>query len=167
MTELLDSIDTLVLGMYLTICCVHLFASKKVSSLLVAVAGLTFCEITSHMFKPSRWLVTEDVVMHVWYLGYMLIHIVTVALMVRMCKLLEGKVSFGLELKLTFLSQFLLFSIQGARYLDRVILESNLLGGFYQSSIPSINIVVVGVIFISTLNSLYNYLRKKKELNVD
>jgi len=167
MTEFLDSIDYAVLGLYLVICYAHLFTSQKASSLVIAVIGLTFCELISHLFKPVRDLVSYEVAKHIWYLGYMLIHILTIAVMVRLCKILEGKITFGLELKLTFIAQLLLFCIQGARYLDRVIFESNILASFYMAAIPSINIVVIGVIVITSIVAVFKGWKGKKELKVD
>ncbi|WP_238937564.1 hypothetical protein [Pseudoalteromonas sp. S16_S37] len=151
-----DSIDLFILALYMGICYYHVFHSKKPSALLIAVVTLTFVEITSIVFKPVRWGGPPELAKHVWYLGYMVIDTLAIALMARLSKVFSLTFRQNYELIMTLGVLLLLFTVQAARYFDRMIIESNILTGFYQTAIPAINIATLAMIIYFTVKHFYS-----------
>ena len=140
-----DFIQTFGLYMQVFACIAYIFYTRKISAFFYcAIAVILFTFIQYHLEKELLILAQnpnfEQVVYNAWYLGFAYLDAVFVILVIYICR--KSALPIDNVTRMILLSYFTLGFMQIARYVDRIIMESNSLGEIYSIVIPTINISV-------------------------
>lgn len=140
-----EFIQTFGLYMQVFACIAYIFYTRKSSAFFYCtLAVLLFTFIQFHLEKELLILAQnpqfEQVVYNAWYLGFAYIDAVFVILVIYVCR--KNALPIGNITRMILLSYVTLGCMQIARYIDRIIMESNTLGELYSIVIPTINISV-------------------------
>jgi hypothetical protein len=160
-----DFIQTFGLYMQVCACVAYIFYTRKTSAFFYCtLAVILFTFIQYHLEKELLILAQnpqfEQLVYNAWYLGFAYIDAVFVILLIYVCK----KQSLPVDniTRMILLSYVTLGCMQIARYVDRIIMESDSLGELYRIVIPTINISVTLLICGHCIYVLIMGLKTKK-----
>lgn len=101
----------------------------------------------------------EDLIIHIWYLGFAFSDFVFVGVILAYSKFKELERDVISD---SILACFVILGfIQLARYVDRVIIGSDVLGLLYKNSIPAINTIMTILVLSYVFRSLWSLLEFK------
>ncbi|WP_100642979.1 hypothetical protein [Alteromonas facilis] len=152
-----DFIQQFGLYMQLMACLAYILNFRRVDTFVSLCVGILL--LTPSQFLFERYLLelaieptNKEMVRNLWYIGFAISDMVFVAIV--------ALIAHFQNLKFDFTSKILAFSFLGMawiqlfRYVDRIVIETDMLGEFYRASIPAINISVTIVIVVFTLGMI-------------
>jgi len=126
-----------------------------IATILVIIAGVYFKANSSTLISLTLWLIIDliayqvapkitamdgDIKLHVWYTTWIAFDAIGIWLLLLLHTKLRIAIS---KLSLfTAISFFALLLLQAARYIDRIVLETNMLAELYKFCIPAIQFTV-------------------------
>lgn len=130
---------------------------RVMNTFSVSVVGILLLTSVHFVFEKEMLELAKDesmqaLVRNAWYLFFALTNALLIVIVTLYAK--AKKLEFDIASKLLMYSFVALSLMQIARYLDRLVLESNVLGNLYSISIPSINITVTLLIFFYAFGSI-------------
>lgn len=140
-----DFIQTFGLYMQVIACIAYILCNRKTSAFLyclLAVLLFTFFQylLEKELLNLAKKPQFEQLVYNAWYIGFAYLDAVFVILVVYVCK--KKSLAIGNITRMILISYVTLGCMQIARYLDRIILETDKLGELYSIVVPTINISV-------------------------
>ena len=91
----------------------------------------------------------EQLVYNIWYLGAAYTDALLIILVIYICK--KKALAIDTVSRMILLSYFCLGAMQIARYLDRIIIESDILGSLYSIIVPTINVGITLLVCVYVL----------------
>ena len=154
----LDSIQDFIqqFGLYMQVMAVlaYIMNFRRIDTFVYLWVGILL--ITPSQYVYELYLLelaiqpeNQALVRNIWYIGFAISDMVLVAIVALIAR--------AQKLKFDFASNILAFSfismawVQLVRYVDHIMIETDVLGQFYSASIPTIHIMVTIVIVVFTL----------------
>lgn len=157
----LDNIQDFIqqFGLYMQVmaCLAYMMNFRRADTFVYLCVGILLLTPAQYLFEQylldlAVYPENQAMVRNLWYVGFALsdmVFIVVVALIAR-----AQKLQFDLASKILAFSFISMAWIQLIRYVDRIMMETDVLGQFYSTSIPSINIMVTIVIVVFSLGMI-------------
>lgn len=155
--QIRDSIQHYELYMQLTACMAYIIRFRTADTFVYLCVGvLVLTPIHIVYEKQLLELATNPdyraLVRNIWYIGYALTDVLLVVSVVYIAK--KEKLKFDYASRLMAISFLALATVQVVRYIDRIILETDVLGAAYSIAIPTINIGVTFTIIFASLAAI-------------
>lgn len=162
MNEILNSLQENQLALVIVSLFAYIVVFNSRNSFVLS-AGLYVALCLIHQLFDYHIMSLADInrvtAAQMWYFGFAVTDFIYV--------LLVYKIHDKLNLKADKVSRFILTGfivlglIQVARYIDRIVIDTNYLAEFYQVSIPAINVSVTALIaFSSAVSIIIHYYKK-------
>lgn len=160
-----DFIQTFGLYMQVIACIAYILYTRKTSAFLyclLAVLIFTFFQysLEKELLNLSQKPRFEQLVYNAWYLGFAYLDAVFVIVVIYLCK--KKSLTIDHVTRMILISYVTLGCMQVARYMDRIILETDALGELYSIVVPTINISITLLI---CAYSLYVLISGRKDLD--
>lgn len=114
--------------------------SSKFTLLIWVISGLVMDKLAPMIMQLSD----QNLVRNLWYLAWVFINMISLATIV----IIHTSNKWVVEPLARYIALciFTIVVLQAARYFDRVIFQTDLLGGIYKYGVPAINIAVVAAV---------------------
>lgn len=159
MTEYLTSISEHALLIQIVALFFAFILYEKKNAFLVCLFTFTLLGIAQvyweyFLLGSAKELYEKETIRILWYFGFAISDWLTIIASVWICykhQYLRDKAT-----DLILISYTLHGFNQVIRYIDRVTLETNMLGAFYKMVVPTLNVAICAVVFICIARALYN-----------
>lgn len=167
MWDLITGVERFSLSLVILALIIYLLCVRKVTAFAIIVSSsivLDFIQQWMRLKLQSLFHLTEYLfeINTAWYLGFALTNTLFVVLMMQVMKrvnLLRDRVSEFLIICYMFMT-----ALQIIRYVDKLILNTDLIGFIYKTSITTTNVVVAIVVLLYSLKLATKILMEKRNL---
>ncbi|WP_100656924.1 hypothetical protein [Alteromonas flava] len=146
-------------GLYLQVmaCLAYILNFRRADTFVYLCVGILL--LTPAHYVYEQYLLelailpeNQAFVRNAWYIGFAITDIAFVAIVVLLAR--KAQLKFDFASKVLAYSFVSLAFIQLFRYVDRIVLETDMLGWFYRTSVPTINSGVTLLIVVFTLGMI-------------
>lgn len=155
--QLRDSIQHYELYMQLIACMAYIIRFRTADTFVYMCVGILVLTPIHIVYEKQLLELATDpeyraLVRNIWYIGYALTNVLLVTAVVLISKK-EG-LKFDYASRLMATSFLTLAVIQVVRYIDRIVIETDLLGVAYSIAIPTINLGVTFTIIFASIAAI-------------
>lgn len=167
MKDILIFLDEFTLGLEILALTLYVLFTRKKVAFSIILSGV--CLLGAfHQWLVGHYLKLFDApsyaayLQHTWYLGFAITDMIAVVSLIYICK--RNYLPLDKASKFILQSYLLLAGIQITRYIDRLVLGTDLLAAAYKLAIPVLNFGIASVAIFVVLNTiLYLLINKIKK----